>query len=254
MSAALQCRDVNAQAAEEPAAKRQRQDSAVAVDAAVLHQLSKLQSGLNARIDAAWRENRSPDDWGLAITLEAAELIDSYPWKWWKNVKGQVDVNNVRIELVDILHFSLSGQMQVGGDGGIAEGVQLFAPLIETPNAIKTFRKVISLTETHSFATITRLVVEAAADLDFNIVSYYVAKHTLNYIRQLQGYKNGTYKKVNSGVEDNELLHQCIEGITVADAMQDFEKVASGIMVKVYDVFQVAPEHRRELKDWMQAA
>eukprot|EP01065_Artemidia_motanka_P044688 TRINITY_DN6400_c0_g1_i1.p1 TRINITY_DN6400_c0_g1~~TRINITY_DN6400_c0_g1_i1.p1 ORF type:complete len:266 (+),score=138.92 TRINITY_DN6400_c0_g1_i1:49-798(+) len=248
--AALSPVAVNTAAMEKTGSKRARPEQTAGVNAEVLRRLSELQAGLNCRIDADWKQNRSADDWGLAITLEAAELIDSYPWKWWKNVKGKVDVNNVRIELVDILHFSLSGQMQVGGDGGVVPGAQVFTPLLDTKNAAKTFRSVIALTSQHAFATITRLVIEAAADLDFNLPAYYVAKHTLNYIRQLGGYKDGTYKKTNAGVEDNELLHQCIAGITLDSVMADFAEVAGGIMVKVYDVFQVDKEHRRTPADW----
>eukprot|EP00755_Sulcionema_specki_P017449 Sspe_Gene.64399::Locus_38026_Transcript_2_2_Confidence_0.667_Length_930::g.64399::m.64399 len=126
-------------------------------------------------------------DW--LCSLRCSELIDSYPWKWWKSVGKKVDVNNVRIELVDILHFSLAGQMQVGGDGGVQEDSTIVTPLMETENAIKTFRHIINLANNHKFTTITRHVVESAADLEFNLVAYYVAKHTLNYIRQLGGYR-----------------------------------------------------------------
>ena len=216
----------------------------------VLAKLSQLQNGLNCMISDNWKETRNPDDWGLAITLECAELIDSYPWKWWKNVKGKVDINNVRIELVDILHFTLSGQMMVKNEDKTTS--QIDSPLSETANAIKTFRHVITLTNTHDFLTITRLVVEAADDLDFNIVAYYIAKHTLNYIRQLGGYKSGTYKKMNAGVEDNELLHQCIDGLTLEDITANFEKVSDTIMTKVYDVFQVDKEPRKTVSQWIQ--
>ncbi|PIQ04098.1 MAG: dUTPase, partial [Piscirickettsiaceae bacterium CG18_big_fil_WC_8_21_14_2_50_44_103] len=47
-------------------------------------------------------------DWRRCIVMEAAELIDSYPWKHWKSVDAQVDIENVRVELVDIWHFLLS--------------------------------------------------------------------------------------------------------------------------------------------------
>ena len=232
----------------EPATKRLR---TMAVTTDVLENLSKLQSGLNKMISAKWMEERNPDDWALAVTLEAAELIDSYPWKWWKNVKGQVDMNNVKIELVDILHFTLSGQMMVGSVEKNPEA-EIISPLSDTQNAIKTFRNVIALTNTHSFATITRLTIEAADDLQFNIVSYYIAKHTLNYIRQLGGYKDGTYVKENKGIEDNELLHQCIEGITLKQISANFAEVSNGIMSRVYDAFQIDAAPRRDVAHWMQ--
>eukprot|EP00754_Rhynchopus_humris_P003257 Rhum_TRINITY_DN11739_c0_g1::Rhum_TRINITY_DN11739_c0_g1_i1::g.46395::m.46395 len=234
-----------------PAAKRIKTDENMSlVRSDVLTKLSKLQSGLNKLISKDWMTARKPDDWALAVTLECAELIDSYPWKWWKNVKAQVDIGNVKIELVDILHFTLSGQMMVGPEEKDPEA-RIVTPLSETDNAIKTFRGIIALTNTHSFATITRLTVEAAADLDFNIVSYYIAKHTLNYIRQLGGYKDGTYTKVNKGVEDNELLHQCIEGVSLEKISDDFDNVSNDIMDKVYTVFQVDKEFRRTVSQWL---
>ena len=37
---------------------------------------------------------------------ESAEAIDSLNWKWWK--KDEEDWDNIKIELVDILHFWVS--------------------------------------------------------------------------------------------------------------------------------------------------
>lgn len=42
----------------------------------------------------------------LAMRQECAEAIDSLQWKWWK--KGDDDWDNMKIELVDILHFWVS--------------------------------------------------------------------------------------------------------------------------------------------------
>lgn len=50
----------------------------------------------------------TPEQWiqkqTLAMLSELAELIAEVNFKWWKNAKP-VDENNVREELVDILHF-----------------------------------------------------------------------------------------------------------------------------------------------------
>lgn len=243
--------------------------------ASILHKLSRLQGSLNSFIDKAWVTNRHPDDWGLAITLESAELIDSYPWKWWKNVKAQPDIGNVKVELVDILHFSLSGTMQLhanavnnnktGADAAVfAQEEQLkawglnpsiVAPLIETQNAVATFRNVIGLAKFHKFDIITEQIIASAEDLGFNLVAYYIAKHTLNVIRQLGGYKSGTYVKVNNGKEDNELLHEVIAGITfeAATGEESHENVWNQIMDGVYEAFKVAIEDRKKTKDWIGA-
>lgn len=47
-------------------------------------------------------------NWRRAIHLETAELIESFPWKHWKNVDAPIDILNVNIEISDIWHFLLS--------------------------------------------------------------------------------------------------------------------------------------------------
>lgn len=42
----------------------------------------------------------------LALQQEASESVDSLNWKWWK--KGDDDWDNIKIELVDMLHFWVS--------------------------------------------------------------------------------------------------------------------------------------------------
>ncbi len=49
----------------------------------------------------------------LAMLSELAELIDEVNFKWWKNEKP-VDVDNVKNELVDILHFFVSMCLKTG--------------------------------------------------------------------------------------------------------------------------------------------
>ncbi len=51
----------------------------------------------------------------LAMLSELAELLDEVNFKWWKN-KKEVDVDLVRGELVDILHFFVSMCHKAGMD------------------------------------------------------------------------------------------------------------------------------------------
>ena len=52
---------------------------------------------------------------------ESIELEDSLPWKWWKDM-DQIDWDNIRIELIDELHFWVSKCQLVGLDPeGLAE-------------------------------------------------------------------------------------------------------------------------------------
>lgn len=237
---------------------------------AVSDALGKFQDGLNNLIDANWQKARSLDDWVLAITMESAELIDSYPWKWWKNINATPDIPNVKVEIVDLLHFALAGSIQsknyppktekhfnlVSPQGNFDRSHQnfVFLPLTSTPNAVATMRNVIQLAEAYKFDRIIEGLFIAALDLGLNLVAFYVAKHTLNYIRQLRGYKAGTYVKVQSGVEDNALLHDCIKAVDVEDATNPdkFVEVWDNIIKKVYDAFNIPSEDRRTASFWLQ--
>ncbi len=78
-----------------------------------IKQMLQLQQALNdATGGTGWEKgltNRGKIiDWKRCIYLEAAELIDSYPWKHWKNIDAKPDYENIKIEVVDIWHFVMS--------------------------------------------------------------------------------------------------------------------------------------------------
>ena len=51
-------------------------------------------------------------NWLRCIHMEVAELIESTPWKHWKNINSAPDMNNIHVELVDIWHFLMSYILQ----------------------------------------------------------------------------------------------------------------------------------------------
>ena len=51
----------------------------------------------------------------LALMSELAELIEEVQFKWWKN-KKTTDVDAVKNELVDVLHFFVSMCLKTGMD------------------------------------------------------------------------------------------------------------------------------------------
>lgn len=78
-----------------------------------LEEIFKMQYELNKRIgiDSA---NMSDDDkikWTLnysrALAQENSELVDSLPWKWWAKYQD-FNIQNARVEVVDMLHFLVS--------------------------------------------------------------------------------------------------------------------------------------------------
>lgn len=79
----------------------------------LLREMFNMQAELNQRIGVdtlSMPENQQPE-WILnycrAMSQELAELTDSVPWKWWAKYQ-EYDVQNARIEVVDLFHFLIS--------------------------------------------------------------------------------------------------------------------------------------------------
>ena len=60
--------------------------------------------------------NDLPNEWlanySKAIKEELLELDNELLWKWWS--KDKIDMQNIRVELIDILHFLVSAMMCAG--------------------------------------------------------------------------------------------------------------------------------------------
>ena len=53
-------------------------------------------------------KNGKAIDWDLCFDMELAELLNSYNWKHWTSLMGVKDINNAKIEIVDLWHFIMS--------------------------------------------------------------------------------------------------------------------------------------------------
>jgi dimeric dUTPase (all-alpha-NTP-PPase superfamily) len=78
-----------------------------------LRELWRMQTALNERIGVK-TDGMSDDEktkWVLnycrAMSQEIAELTDSVPWKWWAKYQ-KLDLQNARVEVVDLFHFLIS--------------------------------------------------------------------------------------------------------------------------------------------------
>ena len=128
-----------------------------------LEDIFKQQIILNKKINPHLYDKMSDPDYRrqcflnfeLALRQESSEAIDSLNWKWWK--KDEEDWDNVKVELVDMLHFWVS------------------------------------------MCTVAGLSAKEVFEL-------YRKKNKLNHDRQEKGYKEGTYDKYESGLEDNKRL------------------------------------------------
>jgi len=75
-----------------------------------INQMLSMQDAMNSRVSETWRSNGY--EWYRAIWVECAEMLDHHGWKWWKH--QEIDIAQVQLELVDILHFGLSLRLITG--------------------------------------------------------------------------------------------------------------------------------------------
>ena len=192
-------------------------------------QMLQLQQQLNdATNGEGWEKgvtkNGKHIDWKRCSYLECAELIESYPWKHWKNIDAQPDYANIKIEAVDIWHFIMSQALQdykvqnIGSIEDLATAInnlsnfQTFTADI-TPTR-KDYYEQIEVAEVlmktlfckASTETLMEAFVDVAVQSGLNVdalYKLYVGKNILNKFRQDHGYKDGSYIKIWNGEEDN---------------------------------------------------
>lgn len=173
-----------------------------------------LQDKINTKINKDWRNANNP--WYRAIWVESAELLDHIGWKWWK--KQNLDMQQVKLELIDIWHFGLSDllQKQENIESIISkiDSIDLSTDILSDHNILLTkvenFAK--QTLETKSFDLIDFLKLTIYFKIDLNeIYKIYLGKNILNIFRQDHGYKEGTYIKTWNNREDNEWLSDIID-------------------------------------------
>lgn len=196
----------------------------------------ELQQQLNDATNGEnWEEgitkNGKKIDWRRCIYLETAELIESYPWKHWKNIDAQPDYENIKIELVDIWHFVMSEALRlykVEGLGNIEtldqkimamEGYQQLEEAQESKldsytqiALVEEMIKVLFCSEDINQLINSFLNVTAHLGLNLStLYALYISKNILNKFRQEHGYKDGSYIKVWNGEEDNVVMQTLLE-------------------------------------------
>src|SRR5690606_18070671 len=152
-----------------------------------------LQDTMNSKVNADWRgQNFS---WYRAIWIECAELMEHHGWKWWK--KQNPDMDQVKLELVDIWHFGLSilllkGESREQIASQVESQIQLAPPVSHFAEDLEVFTLATLQSRDFDVALFARLM--AGIDLSFDeLYSRYVGKNVLNMFRQDQGYQQGTY-------------------------------------------------------------
>ena len=179
-----------------------------------------MQNEMNSHVDADWLERER--EWYRAIWIECAELMEHYGgWKWWKHATP--DFAQVVLEIVDIWHFGMSMRFDgVRGTEAIAEG--MLAELAAEPSVERELREAVedlaglALVE-RRFSMRCFCTLMDAAGMDFDaLFAAYVGKNVLNFFRQDNGYKDGSYRKLWQGREDNAHLAEILLELDSRDA------------------------------------
>jgi len=178
-------------------------------------------------------KNNKTINWKRCIYMECAEMIDSFPWKHWKNIEVAPDWENHQIEVVDVWHFIMSlaieeySQTLRGGVEDVANDIsemEAFSKIDTDATKFAEPDEVIAKVENIMRIVLTKdkldlesllaeffdLVVMSGLNLDA-LYRLYVGKNILNQFRQDHGYKDGSYVKVWDGEEDNVVMKRIWE-------------------------------------------
>lgn len=197
----------------------------------------KLQQQLNdATNGEGWEQgitkNGKVIDWKRCTYLECAELIESYPWKHWKNIDAEPDYANIKIEAVDIWHFIMSQGLEdykiknLGSIEKLADDINALpnfasfdAQIVPTEKnyyeqiaTVEELMRVIFSNEstTKMMESFIDVAIQSGLNLDA-LYELYVGKNILNQFRQDHGYKEGTYIKLWNGKEDNVIMQGILD-------------------------------------------
>jgi dimeric dUTPase (all-alpha-NTP-PPase superfamily) len=167
-------------------------------------------------------------NWLRCIHMEVAELIDSTPWKHWKNINDAPDMNNLHVELVDIWHFLMSYILQ---ETNVPKAVSLVNThciyealedldvkmMIKEAEKLSYISLAIETGNMPTFSGIERFMDQFFRCCKISGLSFmwlqklYIGKNCLNKFRQDHGYKEGTYIKVWNNDEDNVVMVSILE-------------------------------------------
>ena len=190
-----------------------------------LHNMLQMQQNINATVNPDWINAKYA--WHRAIMVEAVEALEHFGWKWWK--KQQPDMDQAKMELVDIWHFMLSRFIEKHGSVSFALADEMLGDITIIHNSIESVSKftpsvqekldrMIGASARNEIYLLSKdmgfVFVALMRDFDMtwdDLYGMYVAKNVLNKFRQDNGYKTGEYRKIwgtqeNNFLEDNEYV------------------------------------------------
>ena len=179
----------------------------------IFEKMVKLQHQFNKQVAEDYLDNSF--NWNSAIIAESGELLDSLGYKWWK--KQEPDMENVKVEAIDLLHFVISDILQLNYNyeesliaSFIDETISEFEESFTSDIYEKEFEdedlfglvNILNYNEIPRFATL-KIIFKKLDMSNEDVYIAYITKNCLNKFRQDNGYKDGSYIKVWNGREDN---------------------------------------------------
>jgi dimeric dUTPase (all-alpha-NTP-PPase superfamily) len=187
-----------------------------------------LQDGMNIKVNPNWLT--AGYAYLRAAMIESVEGIEHHGWKWWK--AQHKDLPQLQMELVDIWHFALS-HIIIEFNGDIKQSAQTIAEQLASKRTSLTFDGLDYDFSTQDILDNLELMAGLCAAKRFDVPLFikiveqaemnsdelyrqYVGKNVLNFFRQDNGYKAGTYIKVWHGREDNEHLVDVLNALDIS--------------------------------------
>lgn len=159
--------------------------------------LFQMQDQLNTYIHPEWKTQEF--NWDLAILDECMEIHGHLGWKWWKKdyKVGLTEANKkqVQLEVIDILHFVISKNMEESWSAGYT--LSAINNFINTGDSLEQWLKYVTVQAADENIDISDWPQLAALVglTEQEILETYTQKYVLNKFRQDHGYKDGSYVK-----------------------------------------------------------
>lgn len=162
-------------------------------------------------------------NWNSAIIAESGELLGSLGYKWWK--KQTLDMENVKVEAIDLLHFVISESMQYYFKHTtfyIIKAIEDFKNYFEEIYIYDNFNetnieKLISLLNYDQYDRffILKQIFKALNMSNEDVYIAYLVKNCLNKFRQDNGYEDGSYIKDWNTREDNAVAYDIAKELAI---------------------------------------
>ncbi|MDS1370679.1 dUTP diphosphatase [Aliarcobacter butzleri] len=165
----------------------------------------EMQHEFNKKVAVDYLEKNF--NWNSAIIAESGELLESLGYKWWK--KQEPDMENVKVEAIDLLHFVISEVIQ---EKGISKCISylkywfkddyLYSLKEYEYNTIEQLISLFISSSDNRFLYL-KMIFRKLEMSNEDVYIAFITKNCLNKFRQDNGYKDGTYIKDWNGKEDN---------------------------------------------------